>query len=563
MRKSTAAALIAILIVAVLTRLLPLLRFTYWGSDVGEYHYLTTQLVDSGRVSTNYYGWGITYPYFPGMYFVTGGTSLLGIHPDAALDLVLPILNALSSLLVFLIAVRIFRDDRIGLLAAAVVAVIMPYVYATSHPVPEAIGIVFLLACLALLVGPSAGRLKNLFLLLPLSAAMVVTHHLSTYFLVIMVLFAVVLRTMLYGRVRMRDVAVELVLVAFTLGTALPYWLIYATPFRVQVLGDLSVMPWWGPFAALAGLIVLWVGAVKLRQRSTLRFVPKYPDARKAGVMFAVALAFLLALTITFTFVNVLGTTITLPVAATAFLTPVFLLVAFAAPGRKPLDFSRDGHQPTSWFIVIALSTVAGSFIGARVLIPYRHIDFLMIPLAVMIGSGIVFLYDRTLAGKGLGASVSVLVAALVVTNVAVAYPPPGIMAGYDEGTNSHSLVAMHWLGGHVTGLVAADHKASMQAFGFGGVNATWDTAREALLANNFTLAKDEMLKVDSPSGEKRVDYVLLNVDSRSGTQLFPYEPAVALSSAALAKYERLPYQRFYDDGYTQVYYVNWGLPPG
>lgn len=563
MRKSTAAALAAILIIAIFTRLIPLLKFVYWGTDIGEYHRLTVQLVDSGRVSTDYLGWGVTYPYFPGMYFVTGGASLLGISPDAALDLALPILNALSALLVFLIAVRLFRDDRVGLLAAGVVAVIMPYVYATSHPVPEAIGIVFLLSCLALLVGPSASKRKNLLVLLPLAAAIVVTHHLTTYFLVIMVLFALVLKTLLNRKVKLEDIAVEVILLIFILCIALPFWLVYATPFRVKVLGDLNGVPWWGPFAALAVMVALWIAVVKLRERSRWRFMPRYPNKRRAAAMLAIALIFLVAMTTAFTAVHVLGTSINIPSSAVVYLTPVFILVAFAAPGRKPLDFVRDGHQPTAWFIALALSILAGSVVGAEVLVPYRHIDFLMIPLSIMIGSGMVFMYDVTLAGKKGGIAVGLLAGALIVGNIAVAYPPPGIMAGYDEGTNSHSLVAMPWLQAHVDGLVAADHKSSMQAFGFGNANATWDTARDALLADNFTGAKTEMMNVDSPSGLKRVDYVLLNVDSRSGTQLLPFEPAYALSDAALAKFEKSPYQRFYDDGYTQIYFVNWGLPPG
>ena len=560
MRRSTAAALLAILLLAVFMRLLPLLRFVYWGSDVGEYHRLAAQLVAGGHLGTDYNGWGSTYPYFPGFYFVVGGADLVNIGLGSALNLIPPVLNALAVLLVFLIAVRIFRDERVGIVAAGVLAVSMPYVYTNSHPIPSTIGSVLVLAALALVVGPSQASKKNLVLLFPLSAALVLTHHLSTYFLMIAVLFSLVLKSLSVTGFRWRSVAPELALLAFLFSLALPYWLVYATPFRVNLLGDLGTMPWWGPFGLLLAGLSLWIVLVTIRQRSQRVLVPRYPTLRRSRGLFLVALAFTFGLTITFIFVNVPGTSIKLPPVDVLFLSPFLVLAALAVAGRKVLDFSHDGHKPTAWFIVFTLSMLAGSVIGARILIPYRHMDYLMIPVAVMIGAGLALFHDLAFAGRKRGFAVALAVTFLIVGNIPVAYPPPEIMAGYDEGASSHSLVAISWLPGHVNGLLATDHKASTLAFGFGKTNATWDTARWTLIASNFSNAKGEMINVSSPSGHKRVDYALMNVEVRSGTQLFPWEPAYKLSGEAQGKFNDLPFQRFYDDGYTQVYYVNWGL---
>jgi len=548
----------AILLIAVIARLVPLTKFVYWGSDVGEYHSLTEQLVTTGHLGTDYYGWGKTYPYFPGFYFVVGGGSLMGVDSNAALNLIPTILNALAVLLVFLVAVRLFRDDRIGLIAAGVLAVAFPYVYTNSHPIPSAIGSVLFLASMALLVGPGTG-IKKLGALLPLAAAIVVTHHLSTYFLIIALLMALVLKSLLSSDFKWRKVTIEAVVLIVLLSLALPFWLIFATPFREYVLGDLGTMPWWGPFIALGVAVLGWLAVVRLRRKSKWRYSPKYPSLRRAGAVFMITLAVIFAIVCLFTVVNVLGTTIKIPTQDVLYLTPFLIMVALVAPGRRPLDFMRDGYKPTAWLTVFIFSLLAGSVIGEQVLVPYRHIDFMMIPVAIMVGSGLVLLHDLAFAGRRGGAAVAVVAAMLIAGNMAIAYPPQEIMAGYNEGTSSRSLIAMNWLPRHIDGLIATDHKASMISFGYGGTNATWDTARDALFASNFSNAESEMLMVDSPSGPKIVDYVLINEDVRTGAQLFPWEPAFGLSGQALAKFDNLPYQRYYDDGYTQIYLVNWG----
>jgi len=558
MRRSTAAALVAILLIAVFTRLMPLTKFVYWGSDIGEYHSLTDRLIGTGHLGTDYSGWGKTYPYFPGFYFVVGGGSMMGVDSNAALNLIPPLLNAVAVLLIFLVAVRLFRDDRIGLMAAGVLAVAFPYIYTNSHPIPSAIGTVLFLASMALLVGSQSG-MKKLAALLPLAAAIVVTHHLSTYFLIIAVLTALVLRSLLASNFRWRSVAIEAVFLVALLALALPFWLVYATPFRENLLGDLGTVPWWGPFAALGIAALGWLVVVRLRRKSEWRFSPRYPTLRRNAAMFVLAIAFTFALMSLFTVINVLGTTIKVHLQDVLYISPFLLLMALAAPGRRPLDFARDGHKPTAWLAAFTLSLFAGSIVGEQVLIPYRHVDFMMIPVAIMVGSGIVLLHDLAFAGKKGGAVAVVIAVVLIAGNLAVAYPPQDIMAGYNEGTGSTSHVAMNWLPGHVDGLLATDHKASMLSFGYGGTNATWDTARETIFATNLTNAKSEMLRVNSPSGPKRVDFVLMNMDVRTGAQMFPWEPAIGLSEQAQTKFDRLPYQRFYDDGYTQVYWVNWG----
>ena len=94
MRKSTVVALAAVALVSIAVRLSPLWSFLYWGSDTGEYFSILRALVRGDHLSTTYYGWGVTYPYFPGMFFAQAGVvDLGGLDVPTTINLLVPILG--------------------------------------------------------------------------------------------------------------------------------------------------------------------------------------------------------------------------------------------------------------------------------------------------------------------------------------------------------------------------------------------------------------------------------------------------------------------------------------
>src|SRR2546428_13764392 len=107
MRKSTAVAVAAVALVSIAVRLSPLWSFLYWGSDTGEYFSILRALVRSDHLSTTYYGWGVTYPYFPGMFFAQAGfVDLAGLDDRPPPNLLVPIPGALPVQPVFLVGPR-------------------------------------------------------------------------------------------------------------------------------------------------------------------------------------------------------------------------------------------------------------------------------------------------------------------------------------------------------------------------------------------------------------------------------------------------------------------------
>ena len=88
------------------------LWYPFWGSDAGEYYRIAQDLLAGGHVSVAYSGWGATYPWFPGMFFVVDGLAFAGADLPAALNLGIPALGAFLVVPIFLVVGPRLRDDR-------------------------------------------------------------------------------------------------------------------------------------------------------------------------------------------------------------------------------------------------------------------------------------------------------------------------------------------------------------------------------------------------------------------------------------------------------------------
>ncbi len=558
MRKSTGFALAAVVLVSVYIRLSPLLSFPFWGSDIGEYFTILRTLTVAGRLPTTYYGWGITYPYFPGMFLAQAAPALLGgIDVPAAVDLIVPVLGALAVVPFFLIAVEVTGDARIGLLAAAFLAVSMPHAYTTSHTAPASLGDLFAVTGLLLFL-----RLRRdprvLIPLVLVACAVILTHHLSAYFLLIMAFAAFLIRNLVRPVVRSAGLWREVGFLAFFAAATFAFWA-SVPPFWDQVLRNVSLVPWWFLPASFPVLVAVLAGLILARRRAAWRFQPRQVGLRHAAIMLAGTVGFLAL----FSGVIVLGavpaTTISVPPAVLLAFAPLLAVLALSAPGRAFLDFARDGLDVNSWLLALLASTLVGIVAAPLVLIPYRHMEYLVIPLSLFAAAGFVALAE--LLGTDGRRRVAAVAAAgvLLAGNALIAIPPPALVAGWQEGVSAGVVDGALWGRAYESGLLAADHRASTVFFGFGGINATWDTTGPPFLASTFAAAEPGLAYVRAPSGNLRVSYVWLDADTKAGVQLYPWEAASPMTAAAIAKYAESPFIKVYDSGYGQMYLVDWG----
>lgn len=550
-------ALASLLLLSLFLRLSPLTRFLYWGADIGEYYRIAKGLVSAGQIDLDYRGWGITYPYFPSMFFLNAVATFNGAPLELSVDLIAPSIAVLTIVAVFLLTVRMGGGEGAGLFAAAIIGLSMPHIYSTSHAIPASLGDVLFTFSLLSFVRLSEDR-RWLALLLPVSAALIMSHHLSAYFLLIAMPTAMVLEGLLVRRTRWRSIRMQISFFALYTAMTLVYWLGYAKPFRDSVLTAIEIVPWYVLIALfLAGLVIATV-AVLVRQKSAFSWRPTFPTGRWTLFVLTAALAFAFGLTISASAVGVPGTSVRLHPFTGLYFSPLLITLSLASPGRRLVDFSRGGHNVTAWLLAIAFSMLLGGVVAPNILLPYRHVEYLLIPLSIFAGLGAERLHSRV-SRRG-GTVLVFLFAFLLIGSAASSFPTPEILAGYQEGIKPEALPGVLWAPNLGDGLAAADHRVSTLLFGFGDTNATWDSATLALHAESFEDAKDEMHRVKSPSGDRTVEYVVIDVDMVAGVQLYPWDPAYPLSNAALEKFSREPYQKLFDNGYTVAYIVNEGL---
>ncbi len=559
MRKSTGFALLSIFLIGFFLRLFPLYGHLYWGADFGEYFFLTKDLVENGSITLPYHGWGFTYPYFPGMIILNAILGFTDVSLPLAASLVSVFFASLSIFPVFLMSRTLFHEDTASLIAAGVIAVSMPMVYTTSHAIPGAIGDLLFVSCLLLFLRAHYNP-KMYYLLYPTSVALIITHHLSTYFLIIALVGAVFIQEFISKKSDRKNLNLSIAFLTFLVIASFAYWVTYAEPFRDVVLSK-TLGAWWLVVAALILTIPILFALVKVRRGIKWQYRPKYPSLRSRYGFLLIGLItvyFILAVNI---YVSVPGTTITPPDWGFVYFTPLLIALAFGIVGRGFADFSKRGYDPTSWFVAIAASLVLATFLASEMLLPYRHMQYMMPPSALMIGLGISRMSGFLGATDKKGRLVAgAFVIALLVSLAATSHPQRDILDRMSEGIEAELISNAHFSRIYVDGLVATDHVTSTAIFGFGNANATWDTAHDTLLADSFEEARGEMLELKSPSGRKRVDFIVIDKDMEAGVMLFPWNPAPMPSVEAIEKFDYSPYMKLFDNGYSRLYYVNWGL---
>src|SRR3989442_12724324 len=193
MRNSTDVALAGVVLVSIGVRLTLVWSFLDWGSHTGNFFSILRARIRSNLLSTTYYVWGVTYPYFPGMFFAQAVfVDLGGLDVPTTINLFVPILGALAVLPMFLVAPRMTGDTRFALFATAFLAGAIPVAYTAAHTAPATVGELLALAGLLCFVRLRTDGRAMVPLLL-LTATLIATHHLSLYFFLIMVFGAIVL----------------------------------------------------------------------------------------------------------------------------------------------------------------------------------------------------------------------------------------------------------------------------------------------------------------------------------------------------------------------------------
>jgi len=570
--------LLALAFALVFVALEPLLTFPIFGSDTGEYYRLTAALASTGHLPlTSYSGWGSAYQDFPGIFVLSASTSgALGVDPLSALLTIVPLVAALAVFPLFLLFRRLFAQETIAILGAGLASVAMPRMFSIAHPAPLALGDFLTVAALWMFV--EGRRDRRWYLPLGLTAsALIVTHHLSSYFLLVsaiggLLLLEIVAPGRWSRRFPMRELAFG---AAFVVGLFV-YWFEYADAF-VPIIGSGlhgSTGPALGLFLAggLAGFVV--IGAVirwrRHARRPNAAWRMRLPSDRSLVRDFVVLFGGTLAGSAALVLVPVAispATRTTSPLIL-AFFLPLILMIALGAGSRRLVIGDRPGLFALAWAGVLGLSAFLAIGTQSAVILPSRHAEYLLIPVgllaAVGIGRLVARLGDR--GGRRAVAAAATAAVLLLAANAAIAYPPPALFGGFQEGLTDQDATIWLWVGVGLppNATVATDHRLSSMIFGFDGNPATWDSTKALFIGSNFSAALDELRSSDAPHPPHTypVNAVAVDAAMYGGVALDPNTSAYPLSAAAQAWFQHPPFVLVYQSGAQAVYWVAGPLPP-
>lgn len=572
-RRAAPWLMLAILLAGLVTRLHPAVRYAVWGSDSGEYLFLTRQLVETRSVGFDYQGWGLAYPYFPGMFVLSGAVhAVIGVDLFLAVQWTVPALASLTGVLVGLVTYRVTSDPRAGVVAGAFIAVTSAVVLTTSHAMPGTLGHVFLLVLVALV--PDAYRDRwNGVVMGVVALALLLTHHLTTYFAIGVVAFIPFMREMTQRSYDWHRLRFELPFVLAFLAGALVWWLGVAAPFREEIVGDaLPFDPWVTAVLFLVGLAAL-PGLVMLRRtRGDWFQTPRYPAfPRQRGLVLGSFFGFLGVL-LAIIVLKLPGSNIDIGWITLWYAIPLVAFLAFLPLGHATVRFHRHGVVLVAWLYAILGSLVFAIVTKSHVLFPFRHVDYMVEAMAPLIAVGMLMVYDQTLAARvpaerprARGNMIAVLVV-LLVASALLSLPPRETIGGFEEGMTDAELEAVHWVRDNralvpAESTFAADHRLSSLLWGMAGVHPTWDYTPVTYHSADPEEALQELRATHVPArdGKARIDYVILSPSIEEGVTLVQWETSLPMSPAAIAKFEDEAYfDKLYEKDGVRVYRVKW-----
>ena len=585
-RPETVLLLVGLALILVFVALEPYLSYSVFGSDSGEYYSLTAALLSTGHVPTGaaYGGWGTAYPDFPGIFVLAGaGAGAMGLDTFTALTVIVPVIAVLSVFPLFLLFRRLYPHDTVALLAAAIASLAMPRLFSIAHPAPLALGDFLGIAALWMLI--ESRRDQRWFLPLALTGgALILTHHLSTYFFAVGALGGLVLLELWRpGLWSARFPTRELAFLAGFLSAAFLFWFYGTTSFVSKVI--LPALPHAiGANTALAfGLVeAIGVGAVVVTggliawRRS--RFRPhrlwvRLPTDRSVVRDFVLLLVGVFGGIALLLAVAIPGTSQTTSPAAILWFSPVLVLALFASGSRRALSPARLGPFGVTWLGAIAIAAVVALAAGAlpnsalggyAAAIPAsRSAEYLVIPLGLLVAVGLARLVARAgdRAGRRAFLAASLGVVLLLSANAAIVYPPQADLGGFQEALTHGDAGIWLWIGlaEPKTAAVASDHRLSSMIFGFDGNPATWDSTPALFTGSNWSAAAGELELSQAPTPEHMAPIDLVAVDSvmYAGVALNPSGNALPLSAAAISWFGSLPFVLLYESGLDVVYLVD------
>ncbi|MCK5562374.1 MAG: hypothetical protein KAJ51_17370, partial [Thermoplasmata archaeon] len=328
--------------------------------------------------------------------------------------------------------------------------------------------------------------------------------------------------------------------------------------------------------ALIVLLVVIWA-------RKYLKWEYKIKP-RQLKVLLLRFTLFLISAVIIFAIVGlfgVLGTNLKIEAIALFVLAPLVIFLAFSTFGHTFVRINQDGMFVAGWVSACAILMCYSIIAESHEILTYRIFQYIFTPVAIFVGAGFVMFFKCIEQNQGIEVlrfeassanakprrtitpyktTAVVVIIILVLAGAVFAYPPKGLISGFQEGTSEAELEGGYWLRESLEddAVVASDHRLSSMAFGFGGVNATWENAPKIFHGENLVEIAGELNATKTPPGKKAINYILLSQELREGVTLAQWETVEPMSEEAYDKFQTYPFYKVFDNGDVEIYLVDW-----
>lgn len=608
---------------AVFIRSIPAWVYSTWGPDYGVYYAITMAFVSTRDfLSTFPSTWGSSgYGSFPMLYWIVLGIHYLtGIPVGELLVTVPPVIGGLCIVPFYFLIKNITRNRWIAIVAAALLAVNPIHVYQTSTTALLVVGHFFGLLTLYLFL--ASHRKQRYFIPLLISTiALILSHHLSTY-----IYFLSMLGITAFKHLRFRglpSLRLDFVYLSFTLTAIVVYWSTRAPEMWTFMSGAFFfAVPAWAVILAgygvLAGIYMLCRSGLRLPDSTGWT---KTMDGIRDWKFLALIVIALLIVLSALAAVGAFDGRITF--ISIAYSVPFLLTLGFIGVGFKHLFRYRYISTVLSgWMMPVVLSGLYGLITWNHILLPDRHLEYLVEPLSAVGGLGFYIFYRKYLKDKrisivwgkhglaethggmvfvrvvqdGAISTVHIPVAtsprdpievekreirwsprlvveaiflSILLLTAAMAYPMVVEIHKNEPYMSDATLMAVEWLVEHgdKNYTVATDHRVGLMlnAYGF---NSSFEYTYSLWNSTEWGDAVYELLGMSETHPYPPVKYVLIDDKMyRYGVGGYmgltdPYVTPIPISEGSYEKFSRTPFhlvERFEDGNYwAEIYEVNW-----
>ena len=586
---------------AIFIRSIPAWTNAAWGCDFGTYWGLTNSLVKSGELFNPYYGWGGSYQYFPVLYAVIGiGHWISGIDTLTLLSKITPIFGGLSVLIFYFVVYELIGDRKIALLSSLFLAVLPFHVYQTSHAAPLTMGHFFLMLSLYLFIKFRQDK-KYIIPLFISTILLIMSHHLTTYFYLISLIFIVFFENASVKQWT-KHVKMDTLYILSTSGLVFSYWIFIATPVYDSFMktglgiGPLHI----GSSSLLILFYVLFFssfGIIWLKRRYNLFIERKEPSARSCIVKFSITLIICFIIMGVFSFIKMPWTNFSFTILSIIYAIPLILIFGFGVAGFRYTRFMKNGGFVRGWLLAILVSLIYGTVTNSSVILPDRHFEYLMYPVAIITvyGMGAIFSdpYNNALFSKLRDKTdlfvnyhlrkikISqkrrlihfVVILVLVISLAGSVYLSFGALNVAKESITNEDMAVINWIDEHLdknTSMIASDHRLArmVESKEF---NTTKDETTKIWYTENLTDYIDELM--GTSTNHTKITHVIIDDIMKNEVVRVSDTMSVYMTNetwtAAYDKFSQEPFERIYRNEtidpntetathWAEVYQVNW-----